>query len=147
MFGHLLSFIAAGCSEKLIKNPIALPDDNFEVFVTLAIGPDQYDTAGRHWEPLDGQRLVWATVSVKNRQPTDKKFYFRKIALMADKKEILPFIVDMDSAVTMHADPAPVLAPDETISRRLIFIVRDISELEKMVYGKKEIIIPQKASK
>ena len=145
--GCFLVISALGCAEILIKGPITLSDNKFEItLIKLAVGPDQYDTAGRHWEPKNGKRLVWATVAVRNRQEAGRRFYFERIMLVAGKKEIMPFIVDLDSAVTVRADPEPVIAPDETISRRLIFIVRDVSELEKLTYGKKEINIPENTS-
>jgi hypothetical protein len=145
--GHVLVLLALGCAEILIKGPVTLSDNKFEVtLLKLAVGPDQYDTADRHWEPKNGNRLVWATVAVRNRRDAGQRFYFKRIMLVAGKREIMPFIVDLDSAVTMRADLEPVIAPDETISRRLIFIVKNVSELEKLTYGKKEINIPENAS-
>src|SRR5208337_2608610 len=84
ILGHFLILIAIGCAEILIKGPLRLADNKFEVtLLKLAVGPDQYDTAGRHWEPKNGKRLVWATVAVRNRQEAGQRFYFERIMLVA----------------------------------------------------------------
>jgi hypothetical protein len=58
------------------------------------------------------------------------------------RKQIKPFILDMDSAVSLRANPSPKLKPDEIISRKLIYIVPQGAVPEKIVYENVDIMIP-----
>ncbi len=133
----------AGWSRALIKAPIMLSNDRWHISLEkLTVGPDQYNTAGGYWEPKKGKRFIWATIRVRNDLKTDQQLLLDRIMLSAGEKRVKPFIMDMNSAVTMRANPAPRLKAGETITRGLIYIVPKGIIPEKITYEKKELIIP-----
>jgi hypothetical protein len=147
-FRHIVRYIVivilfAGCSKDLIRYPLVASKDRWDMtLVMLTLGPDQYNTAGGYWEPRQGKRFVWATVILRNKLKTDQQFDLDRIFLSVGLKQIKPFILDMDSAVSMRANPAPKLKPDETISRKLIYIVPQGAEPERVVYENVDIVVP-----
>ena len=125
-----------------MESQVTLSNNKHDItLISITIGPDQYNTAGGHWEPKEGKRFVWATISIYNRLKSEQRFFLDSIRLVADKKEIKPLLIDMDSTITMRAEKEPVMAPNETISRRLIYAVPESAVLEKILYGKEEIFI------
>jgi hypothetical protein len=133
----------AGCSRDLVKAPLIASRDRWDMtLAALTLGPDRYSTAGGYWEPRQGKRFAWATIILRNKLKTDQQFNLDKIFLSAGGKRIKPFVLDMDSAVAMRANPEPRLKPDESISRRLIYIVpRDVYP-ENVIYENVAIVIP-----
>jgi hypothetical protein len=135
--------VYSGCSKPLIKEPVAVSNGRWQMTLEgLTLGPDQYNTAGGYWEPRKGRRFVWATVRILNILKTEQVVLLEKIMLTAGGKQVKPFILDMNSPVTMRANPEPRLAPGETISRRLIYIIPEGVAPEKIIYEKTEIGFP-----
>ncbi len=133
----------AGCSKALIRSPQAVSNDRWSITLeALTHGPDQYNTAGGYWEPRKGKHFIWATIQIRNSLKTDQQFLLERILLIAGGKQVKPFILDMNSMVTMRANPEPRLSPGETVSRRLIYIIPDGVDPEKMTYEKTEIGFP-----
>jgi hypothetical protein len=133
----------SGCSKSLIREPVAVSSGRWQMTLEgLTLGPDQYNTAGGYWEPRKGKRFIWATVRIRNIMKTDQVVLLDKILLTAGGKQVKPFILDMNSPVTMRANPEPRLAPGETISRRLIYIIPESVAPEKIIYEKTEIGFP-----
>jgi len=144
LWWQIFILLLLGCSKILMKNQVTLSNNKHDItLINITIGPDQYNTAGGHWEPKNGKRFVWATIAINNRLKTEQRFFLDSIRLVADKKEIKPLIIDMDSTITMRAEKEPAMAPNETISRRLIYAVPESAVLEKILYGKEEIVITQ----
>jgi hypothetical protein len=132
-----------GCSKDLIKDPLVVSRDRWDMTLAmLTLGPDQYNTAGGYWEPRQGKKFIWATILLRNKLKTDQQFNLDRVFLSVDRKQIKPFILDMDTAVTLRANPVPKLKPDETISRKLIYIVPREAVPEKIVYENVDIVIP-----
>ena len=148
MFRYLLLYsttviLLAGCSKALIKEPIAASRDRWDMtLVALTLGPDQYNTAGGYWEPRQGKHFAWAKIMLRNKLKTDQQFNLERILLYIGGKQIKPFILDMDSMVAMRANPAPKLKPNETISRKLIYIVPCEAYPDKIIYENVDIVIP-----
>lgn len=139
----VLLLVAAGCSRALIKDPLAVSNDRWHITLEkLASGPDQYNTAGGYWEPKKGKRFIWATIRIRNDLKTDQQFLLDRIMLSAGEKQVKPFIIDMNSAVTVRANPAPRLKAGESVTRRLIYVVPKGIIPEKITYEKKEMVIP-----
>jgi hypothetical protein len=137
IFLFAVFLIYTGCSKALIKAPLPASNDRWQMTLeALTLGPDQYNTAGGFWEPRKGKRFIWATIRIRNGLRTDQCILLDRIMLAAGGKQVKPFILDMNSAVTMRANPAPKLAPGETVSRRLIYIVPDGVAPEKIIYEK-----------
>ncbi|OHD69790.1 MAG: hypothetical protein A2W19_09435 [Spirochaetes bacterium RBG_16_49_21] len=139
----LYAILIMGCINALIKSPITVSKDAYDITLTmLTFGPDQYNTAGGYREPKTNRRFAWATISIHNKLQTEQQLHLERILLVAGKKMFKPRIIDMDSPLTMSANPSPRVAPDETISRKLIYAVPDSVIPQKIVYEKTEIIIP-----
>lgn len=136
----IITLLITACSSILIRHPVVISMHPFKItYMMLASGHDQYNTASGCRRPEKHNRYVWATVSIQNISGTEQRFFLKSIVLIADRKEIKPFIIDMDFAVTMYADMEPIIAPGETISRNLIYSVQDSAMLEKICYGNEEI--------
>jgi hypothetical protein len=141
--GMLFAVLFAGCSQALVRVPISVSTDRWNITVTgITRGPDQYNTAGGYWEPRPGKRFIWATMRIRNRLKTDQQFNLDRIVLRAGGKDLRPFIIDMDAAVSLRANPAPRLKPDETITRKLIYIVLRNTIPEKLLYENRDFLIP-----
>jgi hypothetical protein len=139
----LLCLLCSGCSKALVKEPVAVSNDRWEMtLASLALGPDQYNTAGGYWEPRRGKRFLWAAIRIKNRLKTGQQFLLEKIMLTAGGKQVRPFILDMGGPVSLRANPEPTCAPEETISRKLIYIVPKGILPEKFTYEKVSILVP-----
>jgi hypothetical protein len=133
----------SGCSRDLIKTPLVASRDRWDMtLVALTLGPDQYNMAGGYWEPRQGKHFAWAKILLRNKLKTDQQFNLERIFLSIGGKQIKPFILDMDSAVAMRANPEPRLKPNEFISRKLIYIVPRDTNPEKIVYENADIVIP-----
>jgi hypothetical protein len=140
-----VALLYTGCSKALIKAPLSASNDRWQMTLeALTLGPDQYNTAGGFWEPRKGRRFIWATIRIRNGLKTDQCILLNRIMLAAGGKQAKPFILDMNSAVTMRANPAPKLAPGETVSRRLVYILPDGVAPEKIIYEKTVIEVPPK---
>ncbi|MBN2080388.1 MAG: hypothetical protein JW838_15565 [Spirochaetes bacterium] len=137
--------LLAGCARPLIKAPIEVPGGDFDVTLrALMRGPDQYNTAGGYWKPRRGTGFIWATVAIRNGGSAAKTMHLNDIRLIAGGRTIRPFILDMASAVTMRANPEPSIKPDESITRRIIYVVPAGDTVEKvLIQPKGEILIPR----
>jgi hypothetical protein len=139
----LLAIMLTGCSRALIRVPITASTDRWDITVAgITLGPDQYNTAGGYWEPRPGKKFIWVTMRVRNRLKTDQQFNLDRIFLRAGGKQLSPFIIDMGAVVTLRANPAPKLKPDETITRKLIYIVKRNEMPEKLLYENRDFVIP-----
>ncbi len=134
--------LCAGCSKALVRGPLVVENNRWQMTLeALTLGPHHYNTAGGYWEPRKGKRFVWATVRIRNGLKTDQNILLDKIMLAVGGKQVKPFILDMNSLVTMRANPAPRLKPGETVSRRLIYIIPDGVVPEKITYEKTEMVV------
>jgi len=135
--------LIAGCSRDLIKAPLLASRDRWDMtLVALTLGPDQYNMAGGYWEPRQGKRFAWAKIILRNKLKTDQQFNLERIFLSAGGKKIKPFILDMDSPIAVRANPGPRLKPDESISRKLIYIVPRDARPDSIIYENADIVIP-----
>ena len=138
-------FLFSGCSTALIKGAMTASNERWQMTLeTLKLGPDQYITAGGFRKPRRGRRFVWATLCIRNGLRSEQIFLLDRIMLTAGGKQVKPYVMDMNSPVTVRANPEPCLAPGETVSRRLIYIVADGAVPEKITYEKTGIVITVK---
>lgn len=139
-----LLILFAGCSRDLIKAPLVVSRDRWDMTIAaLTLGPDQYRTAGGCWEPRQGNRFARATITISNNLKTDQQFNLDRIFLSIGGKRIKPFILDMDFVIAMRANPSPRLRPDESITRKLIYIVPRDTYPDKITYENVDIVIPE----
>ncbi|OHD63692.1 MAG: hypothetical protein A2176_05555 [Spirochaetes bacterium RBG_13_51_14] len=139
----LFLFLLSSCSKELIRSPVTASEYRWDLTLSkLTLGPDQYNTADGYWRPREGKKFLWATVIIHNSLKTDQQFYLDRINVASGKKLLKPFIIDMDSIVAIKANPAPILKPGETVSRKLIYILPRGVLPEKLVYENVDINIP-----
>jgi hypothetical protein len=139
----ICALVIFGCMKPVIKHPLTASGNAYDITVTrITIGPDQYDTPGGFYKPGINMRFAWIKVHVHNKLQAACRFSLKKMMLVAGLKMYKPYIIDMDSPVTMRANPYPRLTADETISRRLIYHVPDSAIIQKIVYENTEINIP-----
>ncbi len=138
-----LVLAAAGCSTALIKAPVVIEHGDVTITLSrLTSGPNQYNTAGGYWEPKPRRRFLWATFVVHNRGKAERVVRLDCIILHAGGRQFKPFIIDMDSVVTVKAGAAPPLAPGESITRKIIYAIPVSAGPEKLVYENDTIAIP-----
>lgn len=134
---------AGGCSTALITGPVIVSKGDLTITLTrLTRGPNQYNTAGGFWEPKRGREFLWGTFVIVNRGKSERIVTLDRIILHAGSKQVKPFIIDMDAAVTMKANDQPRLASGETISRKIIYVIPESAVPEKVAYEKDLIPIP-----
>lgn len=139
----IIILLFAACSKPMIRRPLAVVNERWSfTLVALAAGPDHYNTAGGFWGAREGKRFVWATLKIHNSLKTEQQFFLNGIYLSAGGKQLRPFIIDMNSVVTMRANPQPKLAPSETVTRKLIYRVPRGIFPERIVYEKSGLAIP-----
>ncbi|MBN1498380.1 MAG: hypothetical protein JXA07_16530 [Spirochaetes bacterium] len=146
MVAAIIIFCAlfAGCSRALITAPAAAYTSRWEIVLAgLGMGPDRYSTARGDREPRRGRRFLWARLRITNRLKTKQEFLLKRIILTADGKRVRPSILDMGVLVSLRANPAPVCAPGETISRKIIYTVPADAVPEKISYEKVNIMISE----
>ncbi len=144
----LCLFLSAGCSAPIVRAPLAVSTEGWEMtLVKLAAGPDQYWTAGGYLRPRQGKRYVWATVRLGNSLKTPLVIRLDRVYLYACGARKRPCIIDAGCFITVRASPAPRLAPGETITRRLAYMLPRGAEPERLAYETGVIVIPAPAGR
>lgn len=112
----------ASCGTVIISQPVQRDGDSWGFILRkLTNGPDRFSYGGnRTFVPADGQRFIWAHVTLHNRAATPRKFNFDRCDLDAGDQAYVPSIVSFD-VLNSDGEREPELAAGETIERRLIF--------------------------
>jgi hypothetical protein len=140
---QICALVIFGCVKPLIKAPLIASGNAYDITIArITVGPDQYNTPAGFHKPESNMRFTWITVYVHNKLQAACRFDLKKIILFAGSRKFKPHIIDMDSPVTMRANPYPLLEAGETISRRLVYHVPDSILIQKIVYENTEINIP-----
>ena len=114
--------LGIGCAHTIIDQPVHRAGDSWDFTLRkLTNGPNSYNTADVIYSPVKGERFIWAHVTLHNQQKAPRKFNFDRCELDDGDQKILPSKVDIDAFIQGEANRAPELAPDETITRKLIF--------------------------
>ena len=138
-----LVIAATACTTALITGPIVMRKADLSITLTrLAKGPNQYNTAGGYWQPKPRRKFLWATFAIRNGGKAEQVVRLEHFILHIGSKQVKPFIIDMDSAVTVKANPEPRLAAGESVSRKIIYVILDSETPEKLSYEKDVIPIP-----
>jgi hypothetical protein len=118
-----LALVAAGCGHTIIDKPVTRQGDSWDLILRkLTDGPNQYGTAGRTYYPGEGSRFIWAHITLHNNQPVARKFNFDRCGLDDGDSQVVPAKIDIDAIITGEVNREPELSPDETITRKLIFV-------------------------
>ena len=114
----------SGCGRVIMNQPVYRAGDAWEVTLRkLTDGPNQW-SANPHNVLVPGRerRFIWAHITLHNTQPVARKFNFDRCELDDGQQRIVPAAVDIDAAIASgQANREPELAPNETITRTLIF--------------------------
>jgi hypothetical protein len=114
--------LAMGCGRTIIDQPVNRVGDSWDFTLRkLTNGPNSYNTADVIYSPKKGDRFIWAHITLHNQQKVPRKFNFDRCELDDGNQTILPSKVDIDAFIQGEANREPELAPDETITRKLIF--------------------------
>jgi hypothetical protein len=144
LIAALSLLLASACSTPLITTPLSVSKDRWDLsLLKLAAGPDQYRTAGGCWRPREGERYVWATVRLRNTLKTPQVFRLDRLLIRYGGVRKRPAVIDMDCFISMKANPAPKLAPGETIHRRIAYRLPRGVTPERLTYENEEIVIPE----
>jgi hypothetical protein len=106
-----------------MNQPVYRAGDAWEVILRkLTDGPNQYGPTPRSTAvPGANRRFIWAHITLHNTQPVARKFNFDRCDLDDGQERVVPAYVDIDAFITGATNREPELAPDETITRQLIF--------------------------
>jgi hypothetical protein len=112
----------ASCGTVIISQPVQRDGDNWGFTLRkLTNGPGRFSQGGNTtYVPKDGQRFIWAHVTLHNRAGTPRKFNFDRCDLDAGDQAYVPSIVSF-AVLNSDGEREPELAAGETIERRLIF--------------------------
>ena len=120
----MLATAGSGCAHVVMDKPISRAGDSWELTLRkLTDGPNQFnENPNSMIVPGRNHRFIWAHITLHNTQRVARKFNFDRCDLDDGQKLIVPAAIDIDSAfITGAVNREPELAPDETITRRLIF--------------------------
>ncbi len=115
-----------GCGPALLMNtPVSKTADGWEITLRqVKEGPDEYiGEGGILVAPGDGQKLVWALVTVRNGGAREDEFSYDTCVLSGPGQAFRPLVVDRhaDPEVNSPADKVESFAPGREITRQLVF--------------------------
>ncbi|HLK89123.1 MAG TPA: hypothetical protein VKZ18_04460 [Polyangia bacterium] len=109
------------CAHVIIDSPIPLRGDGWELTLKrLTDGPNSFGVGNTVYHPGDGERFIWAHVTLHNPANAPRKFSFDRCDLDAGNEGVVPAMVSF-AFLNGDVNREPELAADETIDRRLIF--------------------------
>jgi len=114
----------SGCGRVVMNQPVYRAGDAWEVTLRkLTDGPNQW-SANPHSVLVPGRerRFIWAHITLHNNQPVARKFNFDRCGLDDGDSQVVPAKIDIDAIITDEVNREPELSPDETITRKLIFV-------------------------
>jgi len=114
--------LTIGCWRTVIDQPVKRAGDSWDFTLRkLTDGPRSYTSEGVTYSAVKGERLIWAHITLHNQQNVPRKFNFDRCELDDGDRNILPAKIDFDAFIMHEANREPEFAPDETITRKLIF--------------------------
>lgn len=117
----LAPVLAASCGRVILDVPVRRQGDSWDLTLDkLTDGPNAYSIGNTRFRPSDGERFIWAHITLHNPGGTPRKFSFDRCDLDAGDQVFLPATVSFAS-LNGDVNHEPELAAGETISRRLIF--------------------------
>ena len=121
--GFLVIGVLAGCGTVLLSQPMERKAKGVTLTLTkVKDGPNSYATGGRtDYVPPDDNRFLWFTITIRNDSGASSTFNYDRCGVDFGGDEILPALVDKDSAINILADKEEELGAGEEISRNLVF--------------------------
>jgi hypothetical protein len=118
----LSTALASGCAREIVNQPQSRQGDDWNLTLRLLTdGPAGWSSGDVHHTPARGERFIWAHLTLRNERPVPRRFNFDRCDLDDGREVLVPVLVDADSFLSAAASRDPVLAPFETITRKLIF--------------------------
>jgi hypothetical protein len=122
LIAAVLLATASGCARVIINQPISQRGDGWDVTLRLLTdGPSGYNEGNTHYTPERGERFIWAHITLHNAAPVARKFNFDRCDLDDGQQAVVPALIDADAFVDWLVNREPELAPNETITRKLIY--------------------------
>jgi hypothetical protein len=119
--GATMAMAAASCGRVILDVPVQRQGDGWDLTLSkLTDGPNSFSIGNTNYHPADGERFVWAHVTLHNPSGAPRKFSFEGCDLDAGDHVFGPAVVSF-AMLNGDANHEPELAADETIERRLIF--------------------------
>jgi hypothetical protein len=111
----------ASCGRTIMDVPVHRTGDGWELTVTkVTDGPNAFSMGSVNYHPGDGERFVFAHVTLRNPSAAPRKFSFDRCDLDAGSQAVLPAMVSFGT-LNSDSNREPELAAGETIERRLVF--------------------------
>ncbi len=124
LLGMSLGGISACGSTVLSSTPVSKSGDGWAVTLEQAKeGPDEYvGEGGVLVEAGDGQKLVWALVTVRNDGPQEQTFEYEKCFLEGPGEARRPSVIDKHMPeLNTAADRAESFNPGEARTRMIVY--------------------------
>ena len=113
--------LAASCGRVILDVPVRREGDSWDLTLRkLTDGPNSFSIGNTHFHPADGERFIWAHITLRNPGGTARKFSFDRCDLDAGDQVFVPSTVSFAN-LNGDVNREPELAAAETIDRRLIF--------------------------
>lgn len=114
-----------GCAHTVLDKRTDLKGDGWTLTVRkVTDGPNHFNTGNVNYEPVAGERFIWAVVTLRNERQQASKFAFDQCDLDAGADVVAASKVDHDLAVGYDTDldHQPEVAAGDSIDRRLMFV-------------------------
>jgi len=134
----------ASCGRVIVNTPMPRQGDDWDLTLTkLTDGPNSFNEGGSliH-KPADGDRFIFAHITLHNRSRSPRKFSFDRCDLDAGNDAVLPAIVSL-AILNGDGNHEPELAADETIDRRIIFSYPEHRSPTRLRCAPMEFPLPQ----
>lgn len=121
LIAAVLVVAATSCGRVIMDVPVHRQGDGWELTVTkITDGPNGFSVGNTNYHPGDGERFVWAHITLRNPSPAPRRFSFDRCDLDAGDQAVVPSMVSF-ATLNGEVNREPELAANETIERRLIF--------------------------
>ena len=118
----LAALAATSCGHTIVDTPTKFRDDGWVLTIRkVTDGPNAYREMNTAYTPVNGQRLIWVHVTLRNLKTVPRKFNFDRCDLDAGDKVYVPTLIDADDIGGNLVAREPELGVNEYIDRRLIF--------------------------
>jgi hypothetical protein len=134
----------ASCGRVIINTPMPRQGDDWDLTLTkVTDGPNSFNEGGSliH-KPADGDRFIFAHITLHNRSRAPRKFSFDRCDLDDGNNAVLPAIVSL-AILNGDGNHEPELAADETIDRRVIFSYPEHRSPSRLRCAPMEFPLPQ----
>lgn len=134
----------SACTSVLMNTPVSKKDDGWIVTLgEVKDGPDEYIAEGGvAVNPGNGERLIWALVTVHNESAQDPSFSYDSCVLDGKQQVCRPVAVDRHTEIPSAADRTESIEPGQEHTRLLIYSLAKEERPARLRCGKIALPIP-----